>query len=438
MDHVPSPAIGSRPPFDVPLLCRSRCVPGHVRFGAFPSHFATAVLPTLDGETQSTNENLLNLVQTWLYFYVVSEFFGQELDPSAFSKAGTSGDLVLCSLPLQQLRRDWFASQTLASPEDHQRTSSKCIRLLAEAVYACEQLEVENLGINGLNLILISVRILLSINEDQMMEIIEQGGIPLIESQTILTDSSSVKLIKHRPRMEYTAISHVWADGLGNPLSNAMSRCQLERLLSQIRAMQCPEKRHEPIRLWIDTFCIPVVAHQPPDSQAGDVDNNVQSRRRHELKQEAIRMMTVIYTAADAVLALDSELQSTSAYDISFAELSARAHVCGWKGRAWTLQEGAFGLKLGYQFNNGVIFTTEAQKMYNESIKIAMWNRTFDEHFQLLKDCRQSWFLPSIGRHKADKVHGLSARDVQLMEVWNSLIGKSTTKSDDFFEIVAK
>jgi hypothetical protein len=47
------------------------------------------------------------------------------------------------------------------------------------------------------------------INEDQMMEIIEQDGIPLIDCRTMLTDSSSIALVKHAPKMTYAAISHV-------------------------------------------------------------------------------------------------------------------------------------------------------------------------------------------------------------------------------------
>lgn len=42
-----------------------------------------------------------------------------------------------------------------------------------------------------------------------MMKIIEQDGIPLINCRNMLTDSSSIALVKHAPRMTYAAISHV-------------------------------------------------------------------------------------------------------------------------------------------------------------------------------------------------------------------------------------
>ena len=199
--------------------------------------------------------------------------------------------------------------------------------------------------------------------------------------------------------------------------------------------MQRPEARNQPIRLWIDTFCIPV---QPPNTTTEEPAADPHLARKQSLKLKAIRMMTPIYAGAETVLALDSELQSFSSHDVSFAELTARAHVCGWKSRAWTLQEGAMASNLGYQLQNGFFFAKEVQISFNEAMKAALWNRSFDEHVQLLEDCRQSWFLPSVGRHKSDIWNGLSTRDVQFMEVWNSLLGKSTTKPQDFYEIVAK
>ncbi len=42
-----------------------------------------------------------------------------------------------------------------------------------------------------------------------MMEIIEQRGIPLIDCRAMITDLSSIALVKHSPKMTYAAISHV-------------------------------------------------------------------------------------------------------------------------------------------------------------------------------------------------------------------------------------
>ncbi len=76
--------------------------------------------------------------------------------------------------------------------------------------------------------------------------------------------------------------------------------------------------------------------------------------------------------------------------------------------------------------------------MFNENLKIALWNDNYDERVQLLQDCRQTWFLPAVGRHDYDPSFRLTERDTQFLEVWNSLIDKHTTNPDDFHDILAK
>jgi hypothetical protein len=218
-----------------------------------------------------------------------------------------------------------------------------------------------------------------------------------------------------------------------------MTNCQISRLLSQVRTMQPLEERKNPVHLWIDTFGIP--ACRSGATNASAVSENMSSSEEtkyQKLKMKAIRMMSVIYAGAEMVLALDGELQRYSTREMGVVDITARLYVCGWSTRAWTLQEGGLAAKLGYQFQDGVMFAKEGQILFNETLKIALWNRSFDEQVQVLNDCRQAWFLPSVGRHKPDRLHSLSARDVQFMEVWNSLLDKNTTHMEDFHEIVAK
>jgi hypothetical protein len=74
----------------------------------------------------------------------------------------------------------------------------------------------------------------------------------------------------------YVAISHVWADGLGNPASNGLPRCQLDKLFALLGDLINPStfasirfKKSSTIQralwnrtsrryFWMDTFCIPV------------------------------------------------------------------------------------------------------------------------------------------------------------------------------------
>ena len=55
------------------------------------------------------------------------------------------------------------------------------------------------------------------------------GGLPILR----ITGSGpalKVAAVQATPSKPYVAISHIWADGLGNPSANTLPVCQLERL----------------------------------------------------------------------------------------------------------------------------------------------------------------------------------------------------------------
>lgn len=71
----------------------------------------------------------------------------------------------------------------------------------------------------------------------QLTDILNKGEIPLvsIESQADTTiDEVTLLLHKRRSRSDYTAISHVWIDGMGNSEANALPLCQLRRLKQRL------------------------------------------------------------------------------------------------------------------------------------------------------------------------------------------------------------
>jgi hypothetical protein len=207
-----------------------------------------------------------------------------------------------------------------------------------------------------------------------------------------------------------------------------MPSCQLRRLLSRLQLLRAPETRSKAAMLfWMDTFCVPV------KPKGDDLDF-----RRRTLKEKAIAFMTPIYARAERVLAIDSDIGHTLPVHGSFVELTARLASCGWMTRAWTLQEGALASRLCIQFENGFLFALEGQRIFKDTLKIAKWNNYFDEQTELLLECRDAWHLPTVGRHEADDGNDLTGRDVQLIEVWNSLVSRSTTKSEDLLDIVAK
>jgi len=126
------------------------------------------------------------------------------------------------------------------------------------------------------------------------------------------------------------AISHVWADGMGNAQENALYECQIARL--QILVNKLYPARYWPIPFWIDTFCIPV---DDP-----------------ETRKIAIAQMEWVYKSASKVLVLDRSLQVQSSIGMSEEEIGARIMSSGWARRLWTVQEGAMQNRVHYQFAN--------------------------------------------------------------------------------------
>ena len=69
---------------------------------------------------------------------------------------------------------------------------------------------------------------------DRLVKIIRDGFVPLVTLHRSRLNASqlSIKVSKRRKNSHYTAISHVWADGLGNPKSNSLPSCQLKCLVA--------------------------------------------------------------------------------------------------------------------------------------------------------------------------------------------------------------
>ena len=165
-------------------------------------------------------------------------------------------------------------------------------------------------------------------------DILCQKSIPLISvvlgddnnARLRLTESASVG-----PRPLYVAISHVWSDGLGNPIDNSMPTCQLQLIQSLVNGLY-PEQEHF-VPFWIDTLCVPL-------DEPG--------------RSTAIKSMTRVYAEADKVLVLDSFL-ATSSVQTSPEECLMRIHTSAWTRRLWTFQESALAGRMYFRFSDGII-----------------------------------------------------------------------------------
>ncbi len=164
----------------------------------------------------------------------------------------------------------------------------------------------------------------LSVNTGALEDTLMKGQIPLlrvIKGQSIA--DLRLEILSSQPDSQYVALSHVWADGLGNPHANALPRCQLLRLQSLLQSSNMPWDSgdiNQELLLWCDTLCCPV---EPS-----------------EAKNRALLQMKRTYHDATMVLVLDASLQLHDSSLLTPEEMCTRISSSGWTRRLWTLQEG--------------------------------------------------------------------------------------------------
>ncbi|RFU81906.1 het domain [Trichoderma arundinaceum] len=126
----------------------------------------------------------------------------------------------------------------------------------------------------------------------------------------------------YEPGVPYVALSHVWANGLGNPKANSLPRCQITRVAQLIASLQAQvegETEYQTqYRIWIDTLCCPIEL---------------------EGKLIALERIASVYRNASHVLVLDASLTAFDSQATHPAELLLRVYGASpWMRRLWTLQ----------------------------------------------------------------------------------------------------
>ncbi|RDW77860.1 hypothetical protein BP5796_05712 [Coleophoma crateriformis] len=165
-----------------------------------------------------------------------------------------------------------------------------------------------------------------------------------------------VEVVESASEAKYMAISHVWADGMGNPRSNSLYRCQLARLRNWIKAIPNFAPKHKgdgadndeeySVLVWLDTLCCPI---GPPWAKA-----------------ISLQKIQNVYRGAAGVLVLDSSLRPYPVGTMSALEVMARIFNSSWMRRLWTLQEAALAKALVFQFDKVVALN----HIYAEVLKL--------------------------------------------------------------------
>lgn len=328
-------------------------------------------------------------------------------------------------------------------------TSRKCYAfLVSETTYQTKHVEPEcNCSFLGPDIA-------------SVVDIIKAGSVPMLTIDVNRKSNNLQVLVeKYEEGTEYIALSHVWADGLGNPATNTLPSCQLLRLkgiLDELRDSSSSlnylnsarlnaflrKRRNLSLRFWMDTLCIPV-----------DVT-------LREMRIKSIRQMKGIYRNSYQVLVLDAELQDANLMDMT--EAFMRISLCGWMRRLWTLQEAVLGARLFIKFRDKIL---DLQKGYNELQEQNKRHQKWDIHRQIntvigtprsdalqffwrMRTMRDSIFPPDEAQFIGHKTTVIMSEDAQkqtmelskcagIMSAFEASRYRTTSKVDDVYPCLA-
>lgn len=235
-------------------------------------------------------------------------------------------------------------------------------------------------------------------------EILKTHKIPLISLKPDSDQSRpTFQMVPGDHETSYVAISHVWADGMGNPAKNSLPSCQLQWLHRLVAALPVSQLT---TTFWIDTLCIPTSMENEEVIGEG--------------RKLAISRIRTTFENATAVLVVDRGLLKRSV-GVSAAETLMPVLLSNWQRRLWTLQEG-FAAKLLYiQFSNRAI---------DVKTELHGWVSTMNS-FQMVDAC--------VAR---DTVASASIYDVNsqplLRRVWTAVQSRTTSHTcDEIFCVAA-
>lgn len=187
--------------------------------------------------------------------------------------------------------------------------------------------------------------------ESKLVNLIRKDEVPVIRSTMKPNGRVTICVERMTKNVDYIAISHVWAGGLGNFVENRLPQCQLQAIHEDVEhamvsrfnadpfhtigrlACLCWLPQSKTVRYWMDTLCIP---------------NNSPAERK-----SAINSMGRIYAGAAAVLVLDPTLRSISHEQVGDTGANMLIKASPWMARSWPLQEAALASEIYVRFAEG-------------------------------------------------------------------------------------
>lgn len=344
----------------------------------------------------------------------VSEFLVEKM-----KRSGWCIRAISTMLKGQQIHNLYYAS-TLGSPEvvkDHGNCNEHVCRW--EQVVENEYVIKHRPDCEGCALIMPSI--------DRIVTIIRAGQIPGMRLKLAEGTSGQreIEVVELSPTIPYVAISHVCesiffpvhffqysrqdvnvayfflgSDGMGNPTSNALPRCQINRIQAMVDEIMPADQRNMPCPWWCDTLCVPV------------------GEENKEFRRAAIRNMRSTYQNAAKVLVFEASIMKLSK-DLYPVEIYIRLKLACWMRRLWTLQEGVLGKDTCMQFADGTKTLRQIDaEVAQEGLKNAQLLYT---RYSFLA---RTFFGPFVR-------HTTQATNQNFANVWKTIQWRSTTHRID-------
>ncbi len=175
---------------------------------------------------------------------------------------------------------------------------------------------------------------MLALEVQEIGRILKKGKLPLIEIDPHCDLSAiRLRLRDDDTQTPFVAISHVWADGLGNVQKSSLPVCSLQEISRLVQKLPRDDLMSDELfPFWINTICVPV---EPV-----------------KLKQLALTLLRELYAQAKHILVLDNYLCSITSGELDIMNIMARLNCSNWIGQLWTLQEGQLAKQVWFQFQD--------------------------------------------------------------------------------------
>lgn len=220
------------------------------------------------------------------------------------------------------------------------------------------------------------------------------------------------------PERSFLAISHVWADGLGNNSDNGLPVCELVLLQCRVSGAYA-ENRSLPTSelpsfnaswskwFWMDTLCVPV----HPESK--------------HIRKQVITQMRDIYTAAEGVLVLDSGLLRHREPEDN-VRMMIRILLSSWYSRLWTMQESLLAKKVM------IVFGSRADDGQNTLVMLDDWVKGFSHEAQQDKILGGSTVASTCrALYQSLRNTGLLSMDNKTAHILRAVPHRAVSKSED-------